>query len=381
MSDAVAIIGFGAAGLMAGSLLGLEAYILEKKENAGKKLCLTGAGKCNFTHSGDVKELLSAYYEKKNFVRPALYDFPPEKIRDYFRKLGIESVVQENGKVFPKSMKAVDIRNVLSDHAGRVFYNQRVKRIVRSGEDFLIFTDDKIHKAGYVILATGGNTYPDTGSEGDGYQILKSLGHRIVPPRPALSQLFLEENPLKGASGITLPVTIEKGRLRIRESVVITEKGLSGPAAENFSRYIEGKEEICISFLDIDRNKIKKNGGKLLLKNALPLPERLLEALLGEVSHKKIADLTSKELLLIEDKLSRFRVNATVPTLSAMSTKGGVDTAEIDSKSMESKLVSNLYIVGEIMDVDAWCGGYSLTWAFASAYLAVKDIKRKKGEE
>ena len=380
MNETVVIIGFGASGLMAGSLLGLEAYVLEKTETAGKKLCLTGGGKCNFTHDASPAELLDAYYEKRNFVRPAIYAFPPEKIVEHMEKLGIDAIVNEEGKIFPRSLKAVDVRNALSDRAGKVFYGEKVKRIIRKDEEFLIFTEKDIYKAGYVLMCTGGNTFRDTGSEGDGYEILKALGHNIVTPRPALGRLNLEDNPLKGAEGITIPLTLTLGKVSMHGSAVITANGISGPVVENFSRYVHDKEKVRISFLDLDREEIKKNNGKAMLKNTLDLPERITESLLGELAFKKIADLSKKDINTVMSRIADLEINATVPSLTAMTTTGGVDTREIDSKTMMSKKVKNLYILGELCDVDAFCGGYSLTWAFASAYLAVQDIRRKKAE-
>ncbi len=380
MTDSVAIIGLGASGLMAASLLGMEAFVLEKNDTAGKKLILTGGGKCNYTHDAEPDELLEAYYDRRNFVRPALYAFPPRKIRSYFQSLGIDSVTFENGKVFPKSLKATDIRDTLERKAGRIFYGQKVCRIAKKDGVFHIFTSERTFKAGHVIMATGGFTYRETGSEGDGYFLLENLGHTIVPPRPALGQLFLEGHPLKEAAGITIPVTIRKGRNRISSSAVITEKGLSGPAAEDFSRFMDGKETIGITFLDIGKETIKRKSGKAMLKNALDLPERLTEALLGELSYKRIADLTAGELEKICRTLSDYEVPASVPTLSAMGTTGGISTSEIDSRTMESRKVENLYITGELADVDAKCGGYSLTWAFASAYLAAQSIARNRKE-
>ena len=380
MNETVAIIGFGASGLMAGSLLGLEAYVLEKTGTAGKKLCLTGGGKCNFTHDASPAELLDAYYEKRNFVRPAIYAFPPEKIVEHMEKLGIDAIVNEEGKIFPRSLKAVDVRNALSNRAGKVFYGEKVKRIIKKDDEFLIFTEKDIYKAGYVLMCTGGNTFRDTGSEGDGYEILKALGHNIVTPRPALGRLNLEDNPLKGAEGITIPLTLTLGKVSMHGSAVITANGISGPVVENFSRYVHDKEKIRISFLDLDREEIKKNNGKAMLKNTLDLPERITESLLGELAFKKIADLSKRDINTVMSRIADLEINATVPSLTAMTTTGGVDTREIDSKTMMSKKVKNLYILGELCDVDAFCGGYSLTWAFASAYLAVQDIRRKKAE-
>lgn len=380
MNETVAIIGFGASGLMAGSLLGLEAYVLEKTDTAGKKLCLTGGGKCNFTHDATPAELLDAFYEKRNFVRPAIYAFPPEKIVEHMRKLGIEAIVNDEGKVYPRSLKAADVRNALSNRAGKVFYGEKVKRIIKRDDEFLIFTDKDIHRAGYVLMCTGGITFRETGSEGDGYGMLKSLGHTIVPPRPALGRLILEDNPLRNAEGITIPITLSKGRIRMHGSAVITERGISGPVVANFSRYVNGKESIRIGFLDMDRNALKTRNGKAVLKNTLDIPEKVSAGVLGELAYKRIADLTRNDMNTVTDRLTGMEVRASVPVQTAFATAGGVDTSEIDPRTMESRKVKNLYILGELADVDAFCGGYSLTWAFASAYLAVADIRRKKSE-
>ena len=289
---------------MAGACLGLEAFIIESGETEGRKLLLTGGGKCNFTHDLSPREMTEHYYDRKNFVRTALYDFSPDDIIEWFENAGVRSFVLDNGKVFPESGRAQDIRNALSSRAGKIFYEEKVRAVEKHDGVFFIHTDRRIHKARHVIVATGGNTYPQTGSDGSMFPILKALGHTVVTPQPSLSQLFIEGDRLKKAEGITLNLTIRKGKEEMTDSAVITAKGISGPLAENFSHYVTGKEEVRIEFLRISKEEIKALPAKSMLKNALPVEKRIIESLFPDLEGKRIADLNKKELERISRDLS-----------------------------------------------------------------------------
>ena len=184
--------------------------------------------------------------------------------------------------------------------------------------------------------------------------------------------------PLFKAEGVSIPVTLRKGKVKLSGDAVITKRGISGPVAENFSHYLEPKDEMTIEFIPLNRDSFSSLSSKTILKNALPLPERLIFTLVPELSSKRVLDLSNKEKDEIIKALSDNTVAIKLNEKRAMCTKGGVSTDEINRKTMESKLVENLYFAGEVIDVDGQCGGYNLTWAFSSAFTAASSILRKK---
>lgn len=367
----VAIVGGGASGLFAGSILGKKALILERGDKCGRKLLLTGGGRCNYTHSSTLPELLDHYNGNKRFISHALYSFTPDDIISFFSKLGIEPKEEENGKIFPLNKDSYDIVSALEKRSC-IETNTYVLDIKKE-DKFIITTNKGTITSDYLILSTGGNSYPHTGSDGNGYKLASSLGHNLTPLKPALAPLALNVDMSK-AEGITIPLTIKIKKKEYTGSTVITKKGISGPLAEDISYMISDDEDITIKFIDIDFKELRQKNGKPLLKNALMIPERLSIALLEDLANKRIADISKKEELYIEERLCALRCKAKALQAGAMSTHGGVDIRELDPKTMESKLIEGLYLVGDIVDVDANCGGYSLTWAFASSYIASHNI-------
>lgn len=375
MKDVI-IIGGGASGLFASVLLKPEAIVIERNERAGEKLLLTGGGKCNFTHLGNAEETCSAYYDKKNFVKRAIYNFPPEKIISFFEKrLHVPSCVSENGKVFPASGKSSTVLSALLDNAGQIIYSEKVVDITKKDGLFIVRTDKNYYTSRYVIVAAGGNSFPKTGSDGSICPILKKLGHTVIPLTPALSRIKTNID-FSAASGITVALAIKGKEGSLKGSAVITPSGFGGPVAENFSRYLRQKEEITIDFLPDEELAINRCAKEV--RNVVPLPSSLLSVLIERrILDKKSAELTKEEERKIISSVKNFKISASVDGKSAMSSRGGVKTKEIDSKSMRSRIVENLYFAGEIMDVDAICGGYSLTFAFSSAALACLDIGKR----
>lgn len=366
----VLIIGAGAAGLFAGSILGKKAIVIEKNSQAGKKLLLTGGGRCNYTHDSELPELLSHYSADKKYIRDALYALPPKKIVEYFKELSIEPSVEETGKIFPSTGKAEDVVSALEKKASIIYETEVLS--IEKGDIFIIKTNKGIITADAVLISTGGNSFPHTGSDGKGYEIAKALGHTINKISPALAPIALDQK-LSEAEGITATITVKIGKKEFSDSAVITRRGLSGPLAENISYMLPQKREIILSFAEVSKESIKAENGKTLLKNALNIPTRLSKALLGNLAEKKIAELKKDELSYIVERITNLKTNAIAIKEGAMSTHGGVSMDEVNTKTMESKLVSKLYFAGDILDVDGECGGYSLTWAFASAYLFAQN--------
>ena len=364
------IIGGGAAGLYASSLLP-DAVILERNESCGRKLLLTGGGRCNYTHLSPVNELLTHYHGSLPFIRKVLYSHTPEDIINHFGKLGIKPI-NEDGRIFPSSERAEDILAALLSHRPEILHGKAIA-IEKRNDSFAIKTEETEIRARNIIIAAGGMAYPHTGSDGTGYHLLKALGHNITPPHPALAPLKLEP-ALESAEGVSTYITLQKGKKTVSGMAVITKKGISGPAAENFSYLLNGREEITISFAEPDLKALRETRGSVLLKNALSIPPRLTKAILGEISEKKIANLSAKEEREAFTSLSCGHYIASPIAQGAMSTAGGVKTEEIKADTMESKIIPGLYFTGDIIDVDADCGGYSLTWAFATAYIAARTI-------
>lgn len=379
----VVIIGGGASGLMLSSLLP-SSLLIEKMSRCGLKLLITGNGQANITHDEDPGDFITHYYDKKNFVSHALYAFTPRKIRDYFREHGVDTLVRSDGKVFPSSFRSRDILSALMKNTGEIKTDTPVLRVVRAGSIFITETEKESCSSPVLVIATGGMTYPRTGSSGDGYHFASSLGHTIVPPRPALSQLRINHDTTQ-LEGVSVPsIILTTGKKEVSGPIVFTRNGFSGPAAENISHWIERKTELTVSFIpSFDSSKIKNENGKGNVLNTLSrltfLPHSLLEYLFPSLDKRNNASVTKEEMRKIENTLLSWRVIADTSNSEdkAMVTKGGVDTTEINSRTFESKLVPGLYFTGEVLDVDGECGGYNLSFAFASAFLASQDIRRR----
>lgn len=378
----VIIIGGGASGLFLHSLIPY-ALLIEKNSICGVKLLLTGNGACNITHDEDAASFVTHYYDKRRFVTPSIYALPPDALRSYFTSLGIDTYSRDDGKVFPVSGRSSDVRDALLGDARNILYETEVKRTMKEGETFRVETTKGAFTSKFLVIATGGMTYPKTGSTGDGYEFASSLGHSIIPPHPALVSLNIgkDTSHIEGVS--VEEVTLTVARKKETGPVVFTKHGIGGPAAENISHWITGKEDLTISLLpSFDGFILKRENGKTeavtALRRITRLPHSLLDFLFSDIGRKNTASLTKEDLSIIEERLTKLRVTASTDGVKrAMVTTGGVDTASVDSKTMESKKAEGLYFTGEVLDVDGECGGYNLTFAFASAFLAAEDIKRK----
>ena len=258
------IIGAGPAGLFAGGNLEKgKTLILEKNASPGKKLLISGAGQCNYTHAGDLDDFISKYGDGGNFLRPAIYNFKNTDSIEFFKNFDIESVTREDGKVFPKSLKSSDVLNALVKGCKlnnvEIKYNFAVTSISNNDEleFFTVKSKGEKFTSENVILSTGGSSYPNTGSTGDGFDLASSLGHKIVFPSPCLTPINVKNYSFSDLSGISfrdIKITLWRDNRKIKETtgdVLLTHKNLSGPGILNFSRYIRKDDILKLNFINL----------------------------------------------------------------------------------------------------------------------------------
>lgn len=399
------VVGAGPGGLIAAgecAEAGLKVMILEKNDQPGKKLLATGSGQCNLTHDMPLDAFCSNYHEKQRYVRKVLYHFKPDMLRAYFENLGVALDVTPQGKVFPRSRKASEVLAALTGKAERghaeIVTKHTVDRILKLEDGFSVEAGGTSYQAKAVLLATGGKSYPSLGTSGDGYALAKSLGHAIVPLRPSLAPVTTVEDALRDLSGITLQnawITQWRNNRKVKEykgDLLFTHEGLSGPVILNNSRDFMPGDVLCLNFARYDETSSPAAGlaahlnayGKYTVRKALDyidVPRRVID---------RILEISGIGLELRCAEMTKVQRAALVKTLTglpltlhevggydrAMATAGGVATDEVNSTTMESKLVPGLYFAGEIMDVDGVTGGFNLQFAFSSGYTAAQSMIR-----
>lgn len=395
----ICVIGGGPSGMMTAiecARLGKEVVIIEKNEKTGKKLYITGKGRCNITNDCDEKEFLDAINTNRKFLYSAAYSYTSADAMSFFEGLGVPLKTERGNRVFPASDKSSDIlkayNKALDKYGVTVKLNEEVLEIEKKGDVFAVKTNKNSYLFDKVVIATGGITYPQTGSTGDGYKFAKGFGHGIIKPVGVLNGLVTRERPkLAGLTLKNVAFTVEKnGKVIYSElgELLFTHKGISGPivltvsskiADENFnelSAYIDlkpalSKEQLDARILrDFEANKNKTFRYSL---DKL-LPQRLIDEVIersGIDREKRVNSITKKEREKLVDTLKRFKT--TVVSLEddalAIITKGGVDVKDINPKTMQSSKVEGLFFVGEVLDVDAKTGGFNLQIANASGAL------------
>ncbi|MGM0608648.1 MAG: NAD(P)/FAD-dependent oxidoreductase [Candidatus Muiribacteriota bacterium] len=400
------IIGGGPAGLFSGIIASKKYHdkkilILEKKESCGLKLLLTGNGQCNLTNNSDIFSFYSKYGENGKFLKYAFKAFSNKDLIFFFNKENIKFKIIKD-KIFPVSEKAGDILkkilNIIQSNSNIILKtNQAVKEISKNN-DFEIKTENNSFYSNKLILATGGKSYPKTGSTGDGYFFAKGFNHKIATPSPALCGIEIKNHFLTELSGISLEnsfISLIKNGKKFGfsdEPFLITHKGLSGPAILHLSRYIESGDALILNFLKIDFNILQKNiiefqrlnGEKTILYffKQYSLPVRLIKILLKNEKidlNLKIGQLNKDLRKKICHIFTNFKVNVSKKGdfNSAMVTAGGVYLKEINPKTMESRLLPGLFFAGEIMDLDGNTGGYNLQMCFSTAYLSAINLFKK----
>lgn len=398
------IVGLGAAGLMAAAQAkGLKTLVLEKMGQGGKKVLISGKGQCNFTHDLNSAQMSQFYGSKQNFVKHALGKWSPSQTRAWFESLGVESIVMENGKVFPKCLDAQVLVTAMLNEAIQngcdILYRHRVIDISHNEQGFKleVYSEEqsKVFTSKFVLLCTGGMTYGVTGSEGDGFKLAKALGHHLKEVRPALTPIYHDNKMLKTLAGVSIRRAVvrqmREGKVlgEYQDDLLMTHKGLSGPVILNNSRYFKAGDDLQLQLTTMSADKLNQylieqasKNGKMLLTTLIKQvceTKSIAEALIShyDIPEKRtLSELSKSERQQIVFLLTKFSV--TIQRLGGaeigMVTAGGVDTEEIVAKRMHSKCVCGLYLAGEVCDVDGDTGGYNIQWAFSSAVAAITDM-------
>ena len=401
--QAVVIIGGGPAGLFCAIQAAgkdKEVMLLEKNSSCGRKLLITGSGQCNITHEGDIAEFFPHYGDHGLFLRPALRQFTNGDLMAFFEERGLPLTVETGGKIFPRTKRSSDVLSLLLSECDRrgvqLTCGQTVKKVIREEKGFFIETGMTSCRADAVVIATGGASYPATGSTGDGYRIARELGHTVTEISPALTPVIVQDYPLGDLAGLSfenISISLFRDGKRVHKvsgDLLLTHTGLSGPGVLDLSRFILPGDLLNVSFLPGgDLEAIRKQvtealaiSGKRRVKTILThltLPERLAKRIIelaGVSPDLSCSQLTRQARQEIIAHLSGFPL----PVLrlggfeEAMVTRGGVALSEIDPKTMESRLVHRLYCIGEVLDIDGDTGGYNLQAAFSTGMIAARSI-------
>ena len=399
----ILIVGAGAAGLMAAGAavrLGHSVTVLEHTEKSGQKLLITGKGRCNVTNNCDENTFLQNVRTNPRFLYSSLYAFPPAKTMELFEELGVPLKTERGRRVFPVSDRAEDIRQALLRYAdgAQILYDGAEKLLIEEGRAVGVVTQSgRTLTADAVLVATGGVSYPVTGSTGDGYQLAKQAGHKIVPTVPSLCSLVSPDEDCRAMMGLSLKnVTLtlyrdKKAVFTEMGEMLFTHFGISGPLTLMASSYIKDMQKHAWkAVIDLkpalDEEQLYKrvtNDFALLAnKSAQGALVKLLPASMQPVMVKRwgVDPATRVNQITKEQKreLVRLVKHWEVPISKrgdlahAVITAGGVDVKQVDPKTMESKLCQGLYFAGEVLDVDAYTGGYNLqiAWCTAQAFAA-----------
>lgn len=397
----IAIIGGGAAGLMAGGFLSKQGHtvtIFDGNEKCGKKLYITGKGRCNVTNACEKEEYLENVVNGRKFMMSAINQFSPSDTQSFFESLGVKLKVERGNRVFPLSDKASDIIKALTLHCGdcEIKLNEIVKAIEKKESFFVVLTSDNKYQFDRVIIATGGMSYSSTGSKGDGYKFAKMLGHNVVKPRGALVPIKLKDKfccELAGLSlkNIKLTANYSGGKKSLFGEMLFTHDGISGPIALSLSSYISQEREVKLE-LDFKpalnseqlENRLLREFSENLNKNLTYiikglLPRSLVEIFLNKAAingETKVNSVSKEQRMKIISLLKAFPLNfdGLYPIEAGIITAGGVDLKEINPKTMESKLIKGLYFIGEVLDIDCLTGGFNLQTAFSTAYAAAVNL-------
>ena len=401
----VAVVGGGAAGMMAAVFAARnenEVYLYEKNEKLGKKLFITGKGRCNLTNTADMEELFAAVVSNPKFLYSSFYSFTNEQTIAFFEELGVKTKVERGGRVFPVSDHSSDVIRGLERELNRlgvhIVLNTEVKELlaVNGSVRGLLLASGKRTDADAVIVAAGGLSYPSTGSTGDGYRMAESCGHKITPLSPALVPMEVKEWYAKELMGLSLRnigITITDGSKKLYQDfgeMLFTHYGVSGPVILSASSITGSrlKEKELTLHIDLKPALTKEQLDKRVLrefesnhnrqfKNAVAglFPAKLLPVMVdlsGIPEEKRVNEITKEERKKFTDLIKDFTMTLTgLRSYSeAIITRGGISVKEIDPRTMESKLIKGLFFVVEVLDLDAVTGGFNLQIAWSTGFLA-----------
>ncbi len=399
----LAVVGGGAAGLMAAGAAaeaGLEVLLLEKNDKSGKKLLLTGKGRCNVTNAVSVREMVANIPGNGKFLTNVFYRFDSRRFIEFLEKSGVETKTERGGRVFPVSDSSREILDCLRSYAresGAEVLHRRVRGVEREKECFRVrIGRDRFIYTARLLLATGGKSYPATGSTGEGYSLARSLGHEVVPPRPALVPLCADIPGLDDLQGLSLrnvgfkvEDSLGKSVFHSLGEVLFTHFGLSGPLPLSASLHMSPGEKYTLSidlkpglsvesladrigrdFAERGRKKIKNAMDALMPGSIIPVVLRGRDV----DGDKQAAQASKKDLLDLARRIKDVRLDflGFRSFKEAIVTAGGVDVSRIDPRTLESRLVPGLYFAGEVMDVHGYTGGFNLHIAFSTGYVAGK---------
>lgn len=397
----VVIIGAGASGLMAANLLnkeGINYLLLEKNDRVGKKLLITGGKRCNVTNNLDVDTFINRLtIRNKKFLYPALYTFGPEQVISHFNENGCPLILENNFKYFPKSNKSQSIIDTIMKDVDekRIKYNKTVLKITKENDIFSIETKASNYQAKHVIIATGSESFPATGSSGDGLKFASNFDIAYNDFTPAETHVYSKHivNNYKEFQGVAIPnTTVQIVGTKIKETgdLLFTHFGLSGPAiyhlSENiYEESVKGNKLLRFSLTALSESSVREllnDSSKYVLKQLHQMTtkrvsRKLLDVL--NIDNVKIAELSKKQINDLIDIICRFTVpiDKVEDKTKAYVNKGGILLKELNPQTMESKKVSNLFFVGETTDLHGPIGGFNITIAFATAHLAVYKILEK----
>ncbi len=402
MNDTVVVIGGGPAGMMAACIAasrGRKTVIIEKNDTLGRKLLITGKGRCNITNNCDISEFISNVPVNGNFLYSAFYSFTNSDLIAMLNKFGLETKVERGDRVFPVSDKASDVlftlKKMLVTYGVKLLKAKVTSIRIKDDCKEVVVDSGKFIRCSSVIIATGGVSYPRTGSTGDGYKFAKKFGHTVTEISPSLVPLVVKSPHIKELMGLSLRNIAIKVLCNGKEiyndfgEMLFTHYGLSGPVILSASSHMrdisKNNYEISIDLkpaLDYETldKRILRDFEKAKNKDFVnSLDELLPKKLIGPVvemccisPHKKVNEITKQERKRLVDVIKdvSFSIDSFRPVSDAIITSGGISTKEINPKTMESKLCPGVFFAGEVIDVDAYTGGFNLQIAFSTGYLA-----------
>jgi predicted Rossmann fold flavoprotein len=403
----VAVIGAGPAGLFCAihaATDGSRVILFEKNNKPGAKLLLAGSGQCNITHAGETREFLRHYGKHANFLKPALQSFTNRDLMHFFLLRGLAMVTEANGKVFPETRRSADVLEILLAECRKsgvmIRNSEPVECISRTRDVFAIGTGRATFTAETTVITTGGASYPQCGTTGDGYRLAGALGQPVTDIGPALAPLVISGYPFVELAGISFeaaPFTLWRDNRKAGSfagDILFTHTGLSGPGILDASREIRPGDMLKVSFVgavprevfaaDLAR-RVLENGTRQIrsVLTGLAVPDRLARRLLslsGIPDDLTGAHLGAQQRTALIVNCTEFPLVVEQPgdLTVAMATRGGVALDYVNNKTMESKLVPGLFFAGEVLDIDGDTGGYNLQAAFSTGFVAADGIRKRQ---